>query len=424
MQFDVVSFFPFLPLFMGRNNKILVQKFGGTSVKDAERIQKVAQRIKSYYEKGFSLVVVVSAMGKTTDNLVKLAREINPRPSNREMDVLLSTGEQVSIALLAIALNAIEVPAISFTGSQLNIMTDGNFANARIQSIDAEKLHDALGEGKVCIVAGFQGIDNEKNITTLGRGGSDTSAVALAAALEAQECEIFTDVTGVFTADPSKVPAAKKLVKISYEEMLEMASLGAKVLHGRAVEFAKKYSVILHVRSSYEIEEGTLVIPEEKIMEKLLVTGVSLKTDEARITIADIPDKPGVAADFFIKLADEKINVDMIVQSTGSENVNTISFTVLKSDLYNAKGVIESTITEWQSGVFSIAEDITIVSAVGIGMKSHAGIAAKMFKALADHDINIEMISTSEIKISCVIKENRGTDAMKIVHSVFDIDEK
>ena len=401
--------------------KIVVQKFGGTSVKDAERIKAVASRIKSYYNNGFHMVVVVSAMGKTTDNLVNLAREINSNPSKREMDMLLSTGEQVSISLLAMALNALGVPAISFTGYQLNIRKDNNFAKARIQGIDTERLLNAMKQKQVCIVAGFQGVDEEGNITTLGRGGSDTSAVALAAALNARECEIFTDVDGVYSADPNKVPNARKHTQVSYDEMLELASLGAGVLHSRAVEFASKYQVKLHVRSSYDENNGTMVVPEEQIMEKLLVTGVTLKTDEARVSLADIPDRPGIAAEIFQLLGEKNFNVDMIVQSTGRDNMNTISITVMKKDLNETRELPAQTVNSWSSGSMSIDENIAIVSAVGIGMKSHAGIAAKMFKSFAENGINIEMISTSEIKISCVIAEEKGKEALNIVHNVFEL---
>ncbi|MDH5717319.1 MAG: aspartate kinase [Spirochaetia bacterium] len=402
--------------------KILVQKYGGTSVGTTERIKIVAKRIKEYYEKNFHVIVVVSAMGKSTDALVALSKEISENPSDREMDMLLATGEQVSIALLAMALHEIEVPAVSFTGSQINLLTDGRFSKARIEKIDTNKLLTALEKKMVCIVAGFQGIDLEQNITTLGRGGSDTSAVALAAALEAKECEIYTDVDGVYTADPNKIPAAKKLSKISYDEMLELASLGAGVLHSRAVEFAKKYNVILHVRSSFNFNEGTLVVPEDTDMEKLLVTAVTLKKDEARVTVSDIPDRPGIAADLFAALGDVSINVDMIVQSTGKDNLNTISFTVLKNDVLKAEKVVKELLTSWGAGGASVDKNIAIISAVGVGMKSHVGIAARMFKVLAENGINIEMISTSEIKISCVIRDDKSEEALKLIYSIFGLE--
>ncbi len=405
-------------------SKILVQKFGGTSVGDPERIRRVANRIKSYYEKGYQLVVVVSAMGDTTDELIDLAGKISKNPPKREMDMLLSTGEQISIALLAMALHEIEVPARSFTGGQVNIVTDGNFSNARIESIDTRRLISHLEQGHVCIVAGFQGIDQEQNITTLGRGGSDTTAVALAAALKAKECEIYTDVDGVYTTDPNKVEGARKLKQISYDEMLELASLGAGVLHSRSVEFAKKYGVVIHVKSSFNYNEGTKVVSESEIMEKITVTGVTLKTDDARMTVADIPDKPGIAAEIFQALADRKINIDVIVQSTGKDRLNTISFTLPVASIGEAKKAVEALTEKWGAGTISTDENIAIVSAVGVGMKSHTGVAAGMFKALAENNINIEMISTSEIKISCVIAKDRGKDALRLIHSVFGLDKE
>lgn len=401
--------------------KLIVQKYGGTSVGDIDRIKRVANRIKSYHDKGNRVVVVVSAMGKSTDQLVTLAGEITEKPAKREMDMLLSTGEQVSISLLAMALHEIGVGAISFTGSQVKILTDRNFSNARIESIDTTSLERSLNKGKVCIVAGFQGIDPDLNITTLGRGGSDTSAVALAAVLKADECEIFTDVDGVYTTDPNKVTAARKLPEISYEEMLELASLGAGVLHSRAVEFAKKYDVILHVRSSFNFSEGTRVVPEEQIMEKLLVTGVTLKNDESRISVSDVPDRPGIAGEMFELLAQNKINVDMIVQSTGKDKLNTISFTILRKDLETAEADLKALTGKWGSGEISVEKEVSTVSAVGVGMKSHEGIAAKMFSAFAEAGINIEMIATSEIKISCVIEHEHGEKALNILHEVFEL---
>lgn len=406
------------------HDNIIVQKYGGTSVGDTDRIKIVAARIKSYHERGFHLVVVVSAMGKTTNSLVQLAAEISDNPSKREMDMLLSTGEQVSIALLAMALEQAGVPAVSFVASQINIRTDGNHSNARIEQIDDERLLQELSAGKVCIVAGFQGIDAKRNITTLGRGGSDTSAVALAAALKAKECEIFTDVDGIYTADPNKVLKAKKLQQISYDEMLELASLGAKVLHSRSVEFAKKYNVALQVRSSFNFTKGTMVVAEEKIMEKLLVTGVSIKKEDTRISVVDVPDRPGVAAELFRLLAQKNINVDMIVQSSGKEERNTISFTVPQAEVQDAQEQVKMLMQEWGSGEMSVDDDIAIVSAVGVGMKSHSGVAADMFKSLADDGINIEMISTSEIKISCVVRKKEGEKALRAVHTIFGLDRK
>lgn len=390
---------------------------------DAERIKRVAERIKSYYENGYKLVVVVSAMGHTTDELIALASQISENPPKREMDMLLATGEQVSVALLAMALHEIGVNAVSFNALQIRIRTDSTFTNARIEKIETERLLQNLEQNKVCIVAGFQGVDAEENITTLGRGGSDTTAVALAAALQAKECEIYTDVDGVYTADPNKVKGARKHEVISYDEMLELASLGAGVLHSRSVEFAKKYGVILHVRSSFNFNKGTLVVPEEQMMEKLLVSGVTLKTDEARVSLTDIPDRPGIAAEIFSALAAQKINVDMIVQSTGKDNKNTISFTIPAKDLRQAREILELLLKQWGTGSVSFDENIAIVSAVGVGMKSHSGVAASMFRALADRGINIEMISTSEIKISCVIAKDRGREALQVVHDVFGLHE-
>lgn len=411
-------------------SKILVQKFGGTSVGDPERIRRVANRIKSYHDKGYQLVVVVSAMGDTTDDLIDLAAKISANPPKREMDMLLSTGEQISVSLLAMALHEIHVPARSFTGGQVHIVTDGNFSNARIESIDTKRLSAELDKGQVCIVAGFQGIDQNQNITTLGRGGSDTTAVALAAALKAKECEIYTDVDGVYTTDPNKVEKARKLDQISYDEMLELASLGAGVLHSRSVEFAKKYEVIIHVKSSFNYSEGTKVVSESQIMEKITVTGVTLKSDDARMTVADIPDKPGVAAEIFQVLADKKINIDVIVQSssrpdrsTGKDRTNTIAFTLPIAAVVEAKETLQPLIAKWGAGNISADANIAIVSAVGVGMKSHTGVAASMFKALADNGINIEMISTSEIKISCVIAKDRGKDALRLIHTVFGLDK-
>ncbi len=399
---------------------IIAQKFGGTSVGDADRIANVANRIKMYYDQGHSLVVVVSAMGHTTDHLIDLALKVNPNPSKREMDMLLSTGEQVSIAVLAMALERIQVPAISFTGGQVNILTDEKHSDARIQEIDASVLLKAMKEKKVCIVAGFQGVDKEGNITTLGRGGSDTTAVALAVAVKADECEIYTDVDGVYTTDPNKVPTAKKIERISYEEMLELARLGAGVLHSRSVELASKYGVVIHVRSSFNNSTGTLVMPEEKVMEKVLVRGVTLKSDEARMSAMDIPDRPGLAANLFGRLAQANVNVDMIVQSGGKNSLNTISFTLPESAVTNAKTIVEAFLKE-TGGTMELDQNISILSAVGVGMKSHSGVAASMFQALAKQNINIDMISTSEIKISVVVKKDQGKKALEAVHEAFGL---
>jgi len=399
--------------------RIIVQKYGGTSVGTTDKIKNVARRIKTYHDQGDHVVVVVSAMGHTTDELIVLAEKLNDNPPRREMDMLLSTGEQVSVSLLAIALEAIGVPARSFTGSQVKMMTDGNFSNAKIEMIDRTRIDDALKENKVAIVAGFQGIDKEGNITTLGRGGSDTSAVAIAATLGATECEIYTDVDGVFTADPNKVNGAKMHQRITYDEMLELASLGAGVLHSRSVELAKNYDVVIHVRSSFKEIPGTLVVSEEKLMEHIRVSGVTIKNEEARITIPDVPDKPGIAAELFGALATSDIIVDVIVQSSPSNGKNTISFTVSRKSLKDALPILEKFVKENKTGSVELNDKIAIVSAVGVGMKSHVGVAAQMFKALADNNINIEMITTSEIKISCVIPEAEGKNALRAIHDVF-----
>ncbi|HDP81071.1 MAG TPA: aspartate kinase [Spirochaetes bacterium] len=399
--------------------KIIVQKYGGTSVGSTERIRAVAERVKSYVHNGYSVVVVVSAMGKTTDSLVKLAAEITDNPSRREMDMLLSTGEQVSISLLAMALHETGIDAISYTGGQVKVSTDNNYSNARIERISTERIMKSLKENKVVIVAGFQGVDDEENITTLGRGGSDTSAVALAAVLGTRDCEIYTDVDGVYTADPRVIASPKKLNEISYEEMLELARLGAKVLHSRSVEFAKKYNVRLHVRSSFNDEKGTIVMPREEMMEKFVISGVTHKTDEARVNIRDIPDRPGIASTLFRKLGDNKISVNMIVQSTGQDGKATISFTVLKSDLKKTLQIGEELKKELGASGIDSKEDVAIVSAVGVGMTSSYGVAGRMFKILAEHGINIEMISTSEIGISCVIDAKYIELASKVIHGEF-----
>jgi aspartate kinase len=399
--------------------KTIVQKYGGTSVGTTERIKAVAERIKGYVEGGFSVVVVVSAMGKTTDELIKLAEDISKNPSRREMDMLVSTGEQVSIALLAIALHEIGIDAVSYTGTQVQVMTDANFSNARIQSISKDRIEGSLKENKVVIVAGFQGIDENGNITTLGRGGSDTSAVAIAAVLGAKECEIYTDVNGVYTADPRVIENPVKINEISYDEMLELARLGAAVLHSRSVEFAKKYGVWLHVRSSFNYEKGTIVKPREDVMEKFVISGVTAKTNEAKVTIRDIPDRPGVASSLFGKLAESKIIVNMIVQSRGHDEIASISFTVLKSDLKKTMSICEDLKKELGGSSVESKDNIAIISAVGVGMLSDYGVAAKLFKVLSDHRINIEMISTSEIGISCVIDAIYAELATKAVHKAF-----
>jgi aspartate kinase len=404
--------------------KVIVQKYGGTSVGTPERIKAVAERIRSYTEKGYSVVVVVSAMGKTTDELITLASQITQKPSSRELDMLLSTGEQVSISLLAMALHEIGIDAISYTGSQIKMITDGNFTKAKIESIATDRILKSLTEKKVVIVAGFQGIDTEENITTLGRGGSDTSAVALAAVLGTRDCEIYTDVNGVYTADPRTIAHTIKLKEVSYDEMLELARLGAAVLHSRSVEFAKKYNIRLHVRSSFNYEEGTIVMPKEEMMEKYVISGVTAKRDEAKITIWDIPDQPGIAARLFSIMGQNKLYVNMIVQSTGKDNRASISFTVLKSDLEKAMKLCEGIKNDLGGSGVEAKQDIAIVSAVGVGMLSSYGVAGKIFQVLSDQKINIEMISTSEIGISCVIDDMYAELAQKVIHKAFIESEK
>src|SRR3984957_9519026 len=401
---------------------LIVQKYGGTSVGNPERIKNVARRIAEYRKRGDNIVVVVSAMSGVTDNLIKLAKEIMALPSEREMDVLLATGEQQTIALTAIALHSLNVPAVSLTGAQAGIMTDGVHTKARIHNITPKKVHEMLKKGNVVIVAGFQGETPEGQITTLGRGGSDLTAIALAAALKADLCQIYTDVDGVYTADPRIVPQAKKLPEISYDEMLELASLGAKVMQSRSVEFAKKFGVVFEVRSSLNDNPGTIVKEETKSMEGVVVRGVALDKNQAKVTLAGVPDKPGVAAKIFKALGDAAVNIDMIVQNishgTGVPQTD-ISFTVEKADLLKAQKVIGGLKKEIGLRDVITAEKIGKLSIVGVGMKSHTGVAGKMFEALADAGVNIDMISTSEIKISVVIDLAKGEAAKKAVHWAF-----
>jgi aspartate kinase len=401
---------------------LIVQKYGGTSVGNTDRIKNVAKRVAEYRRRGDKVVVVVSAMSGVTDNLIKLAKDIMPLPSEREMDVLLATGEQQTIALMAVALHALDVPAVSLTGAQAGIVTDGVHTKARINNITPKKVHELLDKGNVVIVAGFQGETPEGQITTLGRGGSDLTAIALAAALKADLCQIYTDVDGVYTADPRIVPGAKKLEEISYDEMLELASLGAKVMQSRSVEFAKKFGVVFEVRSSLNDNPGTLVKEETKSMEGVVVRGVSLDKNQAKITLIGVPDKPGVAARIFKALGDATVNVDMIVQniSHGAGTPQTdISFTADKPDLLKAQKVIEGLKKELGLRDVITAEKIGKLSIVGVGMKSHTGIAGKLFETLAKEGVNIDMISTSEIKISVVIDLAKGEQAMKAVHAAF-----
>jgi aspartate kinase len=401
---------------------LIVQKYGGTSVGNSHRIKNVAARVKKYREQGDKVVVVVSAMSGVTDGLIKLAKEIMPLPSEREMDMLLSTGEQTTIALTAIALHAIGVDAVSLTGAQAGIVTDGVHTKAKIQNITPGQVHELLDSGKVVIVAGFQGQTPTGQITTLGRGGSDLTAIALAAALKADLCQIYTDVDGVYTADPRIVKNARKLPEVSYDEMLELASLGAKVMQSRSVEFAKKFGVVFEVRSSLNENPGTIVKEETRSMEDVVIRGVSLDKNQAKVTLVGVPDKPGVAARIFKALADAAINVDMIVQNVSraaSAPATDISFTVDKPDLLKATKVIDSLRAELGLGDVTADENIGKLSIVGVGMRSHSGVAAKVFETLAQNRVNIGMISTSEIKISVVIDLARGEEAMRAVHNAF-----
>jgi aspartate kinase len=398
---------------------LMVQKYGGTSVADAERIKDVARRVVDTQKAGHRVVVVVSAMGRTTDSLIRLAHEINPTPSERELDMLLATGEQVSVALLAMAIEARGGPARSFTGEQAGIRTDAAHTRARIVEIGAERVRRALDEGAIAIVAGFQGVTAGDDITTLGRGGSDLTAVALAAALGADVCEIYTDVDGVYTADPNIVPEAKKLARVSYDEMLEMASLGAKVLQARSVEFAKKYGVPLHVRSTFKADAGTLVTREDPRMEAVIVTGVTHDRGQAKVSILRVPDRPGVAAQVFGAVAEHGIVVDMIVQNISRDGYTDISFTLPRTDREKAVATL-STVAQ-HIGALGVTHDdrVAKVSIVGVGMRSHSGVAARMFRTLSAEGINIQMISTSEIAVSCVIEDKYTELAVRALHDTF-----
>jgi aspartate kinase len=405
---------------------ILVQKFGGSSVGDINKIRNVAEVVVSEVKKGYQVVVVVSAMGKTTDYLVSLAHELTEAPNRREMDMLLSTGEQVSIALLSMAIQENGVPAVSFNATQVQIITEKIHSKARILDIKTDRITNKLNKGNVVVVAGFQGVTPDQEITTLGRGGSDTSAVALASALNAERCDIYTDVDGVFTADPRVVPVARKLEEISYVEMLELARVGAKVLHPRAVEIAKKYNVPLRVRSTFLPESpGTNVIGVDSMEIYRPVSGVAADLNQVRLAILKVPDVPGIAARVFGRLAQENVSVDMIIQSIHTENnTNDIAFTVAKGDLHDAVRVLETLKTEMKAERVLVDEDIAKVSIVGAGMIDRPGIAADMFAALAEAKINIKMIATSEIKISCLVEKDKAHDAVKIVHSKFHLDDE
>jgi len=402
---------------------LIVQKYGGTSVADIDKIRKVAERVAATKSEGNDVIAVVSAMGKMTDELVGMACQISDSPNEREFDMLLSTGEQISVALLAMALHSLGHEAISLTGGQVGIRTDSWHTKARIVSIETERIQKELDAGKIVIVCGFQGVDDDYAITTLGRGGSDTSAVALATVFKADLCEICTDVAGVYTADPRIVPEARKLPRISYDELLEMASLGSQVMHIRAVEFGKKYGVPMRICSTFSDDPGTLVTKEVASMEKVMVSGVSLNESEAKITIVGLPDKPGMAAQIFEKISEGKIVVDMIIQNVSERGLSDISFTVPRSEMKKAVDV-GNRLKEVLGAKEVRADDkIAKVSTVGVGMRSHSGVAAKMFKALADEGINIDMISTSEIKISCVVNAECGQDALRILHKAFELEK-
>jgi len=398
---------------------LYVQKYGGSSVADAEKVRGVARRVVETAKAGRRVVVVVSAMGKTTDGLIRLAHEITPSPSEREMDRLLATGEQVSSALLAMAIEALGHPARSFTGDQAGIRTDDAHTRARIVGIEADKVRRALDDGQIAIVAGFQGVTGEDDVTTLGRGGSDLTAVALAAALRADVCEIYTDVDGVYTADPNIVPEARKLGRVSYDEMLEMASLGARVLQSRSVEFAKKYGVPVHVRSTFKADPGTLVTMEDRNMEAVVVTGVTHDRGQAKVSILRVPDRPGIAAQVFGAVADHGIVVDMIVQNISRDGYTDISFTLPRTDREKAVAVLSDVAR--RIGAEGVAHDdrIAKVSIVGVGMRSHSGVAARMFRTLSGEGINIQMISTSEIAVSCVIEDKYTELGVRALHDAF-----
>jgi aspartate kinase len=401
---------------------LIVQKYGGTSVGTVERIHRVAERVERAQKDGHQVVVVLSAMSGETDRLLKLAHEVTGVPDERELDMLLSTGERVTIALLAMELRGRGVNARSFTGRQVGIHTDSAHTKARISRVTADRIKEALSAGVIPVVAGFQGINASSDVTTLGRGGSDLTAVALAAALKADRCIIYTDVDGVYTADPNIVPAARRLDKISYEEMLEMASLGAKVLQSRSVEFAAKYSVPVEVNSSFKEGKGTLVTREDADMEGVMVSGVTGDRNQAKITIVGVPDRPGIAARVFGAVANANIVVDMIIQNVSQASTTDISFTVPKADLRNAVDLVQRLSEEIGARSVAVTESIAKVSLIGVGMRSHSGVAAKMFEVLSREGVNIMMISTSEIKISCVIEEKYLELAMRTLHTAFGLD--
>ena len=403
---------------------LVVQKFGGTSVADIERIRNIANRVAKTYDQGNDVVVILSAMAGITDNLVTMAHNVTEMPDKRELDVLLATGEQTTSALLAMMLKSMNYPAQSLLGHQVEVLTDQCFGNARIIDIRAEKIKELLGNRNIVVVAGFQGCDPDGNITTLGRGGSDTSAVAIAAAIKADVCEIYTDVDGIYTADPNICDKARKLSEISYDEMLNMASLGAKVLQIRSVGFAKKYNIPVHVRSSFLEEEGTMVVNENSGMERLVVSGVTHDKNQARITLKKVPDQPGIAAKIFTPIAESGIVVDMIIQNTRAGGKTDLTFTVPKSEFKTALETQEKIAAEIGADDVFGDENIAKISVIGVGMKDHSGVASKMFTALAAEGINIMMISTSEIRISCVIEEKYTELAVRVLHTAFGLDKE
>lgn len=400
-----------------------VIKFGGTSVGSTDKIKNVAARCIEYKEAGHQVVVVLSAMSGETNRLVRLAEDMTDDLRGKDFDLIVSSGEQVTIGLLSMFLNSSGNKARAFLGSQVSIITDSQYSSARIKDIETDELSKELKNGVICVVAGFQGVDSDGFVTTLGRGGSDTTAVALAAALKADICEIFTDVDGIYTTDPGICKDARKIHKISYEEMLEMASLGAKVLQTRSVEFAKKYSVPLMVRSSFSSDEGTLVCMEDESMEKVMVSGVTYNKNEAKISVIRVPDTPGIAAKLFKPLTEAGVNVDMIVQNIGHDSHTDMTFTVLKSDYSRALKITKEIADSVQAQKVDSDENIAKISIVGAGMRSHAGVASKMFEVLSDNNINMQMISTSEIKISCVIDEAQTDEAVNVLHKAFELDK-
>ena len=400
---------------------LVVQKYGGTSVGDPDRIRAVADHIVETRSDGHDVIVVVSAMAKTTDDLLGLASAVSDRSHPRELDMLLTSGERISIALLCMAITDREVPAVSFTGSQAGIVTDTSHGRAKILEVRADRLRGALDEGRVAVVAGFQGVSTDRDITTLGRGGSDTSAVALAASLGAEVCEIYTDVAGIYSADPRVVPDARLLPRLSYDEMLEMAASGGRVLALRSVEFARNHGVPVHVRSSFTWEAGTWVVEEDPSMEQAIISGISHDVSEAKVTITRVPDRPGIAASMFRALADEGVNVDMIVQNVSTKGHTDISFTVPRDALGRARSVMEKLVVDTEASGYTDDSAIGRVSLVGAGMRSNPGVAARMFEILAVEGINIEMISTSSIRISCVVREDDVEPAVRALHKAFEL---